>query len=474
MTLDDISLQRQQFISDHHRPQFHYLPPQNWMNDPNGTIQWNGRYHLFYQHNPNGAFHGTIHWGHAVSDDLIHWQDLPVAIAPTPNSVDEGGIFSGCIVNDNGVAKMFYTGVTPDYMVQKQCLAIGDDDLITWEKFSSNPVIDSLPAVSHQTVEFRDPFVWKEDDVWYMVLGSCIKGVGGAAFLYRSDDLENWQYLNPLMVGDLARNGVIWECPNFFRLGDKWVLIVSSHIGYTTATVLYFIGEYKNHRFIPEQEGVLDAAYFYAPLTHLDDQGRRIMYAWVREGRSESLQRESGWSGVQIIPRVLSLDEHNRLTMTPTDRLQQLRTNHQQFSGDDLNEGDLFIFGRQMEIHASFEVDTQPDHQVGIDVLVSSDGREFVRITYEGNSHALRVERHYFGENADLETVVHGVTHRLDEGETLDLLILVDGSLIEIIANKRASVTTRFYPHQADSQHLRVIHTDALKQLDIWEMSSIW
>lgn len=471
MTRENISALRHQLSSDHHRPHFHYLPPSNWINDPNGVIQWNGRYHLFYQYNPNGAFHGTIHWGHAVSDDLVHWEDLPVALAPTPNSVDEGGIFSGSIVDDDGTPKMFYTGVTPDYLVQKQCMAIGDTDLITWEKYPDNPVIAEPPAVSHQSVEFRDPFVWREDDTWYMLLGSCIKGVGGAAFLYRSNDLENWEYLNPLMVGDLARNGVIWECPNFFKLGEKWVLIISSHIGYTTATVLYFIGDYKNHRFIPEKEGVLDAAYFYAPLTHLDEQGRRIMYAWVREGRSEALQREAGWSGVQIVPRVLSLDRQNRLQMEPAETLEQLRGEHQHFTGDMLTEGDLFVFGRHRELKATFDI--KANSEVGMDVLVSSDGREFLRITYSGNSHALRVERHYAFEDQSLETIDHGIIHHLDEGELLDLHVLIDGSLVEIIANKRASVTTRFYPHQTES-HLRIIDTSALVELDIWKMASIW
>ena len=110
---------------DSHRPRYHYLPASNWMNDPNGVIHWQGRYHLFYQYNPYGANHANMHWGHAVSDDMVHWEELPIAITPTPDSCDRGGIFSGCIVDNDGIPTAFYTGVNDDHSRQVQCMAIG-------------------------------------------------------------------------------------------------------------------------------------------------------------------------------------------------------------------------------------------------------------------------------------------------------------------------------------------------------------
>jgi beta-fructofuranosidase len=138
MAANDVSAS--QAINDSQRPGFHFLPPRNWMNDPNGWIQWKGQYHLFYQYNPNGAFHADMHWGHAVSDDLVRWQHLPIALAPTPDGADKDGVYSGCIVDNQGVPTLFYTGVFPEV----QCAAVGSDDLVSWEK-RAEPVIDGPP-----------------------------------------------------------------------------------------------------------------------------------------------------------------------------------------------------------------------------------------------------------------------------------------------------------------------------------------
>ena len=224
---------------DHHRPTYHYLPPSNWMNDPNGLIQWRGQYHLFYQYNPNGAFHGTIHWGHAVSDDLVHWRDLPIALAPTPGGPDKDGVYSGCALDHDGVPTLMYTGVRP----QVQCIARpadpNDPDLVAWKKHPGNPVIPDSPE-GMEVEGFRDPFVWQEDDGWYCIVGSGIVGTGGNILLYRSQDLVHWEYLHELCRGELAKTGRMWECPNFFPLGDKHVLLISP---IPLRKVLYLVGE---------------------------------------------------------------------------------------------------------------------------------------------------------------------------------------------------------------------------------------
>ena len=256
MTAIDIPLRRIT-SRDFHRPSYHFLPPANWMNDPNGLIQWEGQYHLFYQHNPDSALHANMHWGHAVSADLIHWADLPVALTPTPGGFDDKGCWSGCAVNNNGVPTLIYTGVRGDHHeVQTQGIATSQDNLISWEKLPGNPIISQIPPEARQTRDFRDPYVWREADAWYMLLASRIDGIGGTVFLYRSEDLIHWDYLHPLLTGRMEKNGRTWECPNFFPLGDKWVLILSAHMDPNrTATVFYFVGEYTDHRFTPEVEG---------------------------------------------------------------------------------------------------------------------------------------------------------------------------------------------------------------------------
>ena len=126
---------RRRYACDPHRPQYHFTAPANWLNDPNGLIQWQGQYHLFYQHNPHAPVHGSIHWGHAVSDDLVHWRDLPIALAPTPGGPDAHGCWSGCAVDDNGLPTLVYTGVAP----QAVSIATSADGLLTWDKWADSP-----------------------------------------------------------------------------------------------------------------------------------------------------------------------------------------------------------------------------------------------------------------------------------------------------------------------------------------------
>ena len=451
---------------DIHRPTYHFLPAANWMNDPNGVIQWQGRYHLFFQYNPDGAWHANMHWGHAVSDDLIHWEELPVAIAPTPDSPDQGGIFSGCIVNNGGTPVAFYTGVNDDYSVQTQCMAIGSDDLTRWQKYAGNPVVGEAPAHLGQTRDFRDPFVWQRAGHWYMTVSAHIVGVGGAVLLYRSEDLTNWEYLHPLFVGDRARNGRNFECANCFPLGDKWVLIISTMLVDAPASTLYFVGRLEDERFIVETEGVYDAGVSYASLMHVDESGRPLIYSWLREARSVALQRQAGWSGVQAIPRLLSLDSRNRLISRPVPEAERLRGRHQHFAAGAAGEAAFAVGGLALDIEAEF--DAGAASSCGIELAAGDDK---LAIVYERRARTLQVQRHYHQANAEIDSGPVGSAHALDAGETLQLRILIDGSVVEVIANGRSRITSRFYPASAAAPILRVISPAAAIRLDVWEMA---
>ncbi|MBA3874280.1 MAG: glycoside hydrolase family 32 protein [Anaerolineae bacterium] len=498
------SVTRQQFLTDLLRPQYHFLPPSNWMNDPNGLIQWQGKYHLFYQHNPTGPLWGYMSWGHASSDDLIHWTDLPLAIVPTPGGPDEVGCFSGCAVNNNGQPTLVYTAARGEkYEIQTQCIAIGDETLLNWQKYAGNPVLAQVPSESGQTSDFRDPYVWKEADAWYMVIASRIKDVGGVIFLYKSDDLLNWEYLHPLLIGDKQRNGDIWECPNFFKLGDQWVLIVSSHVTVATDTVLYFVGTYDNHQFTPIYEGVLDYGELYAPLTTIDDQNRRLLIGWLREARSSQEQQLAGWSGVQSIPRILTLS-NNRLLMTPIPALQSIRGKHHHYTPANLlDNGFLDVNSLSLDIEAEFV--PQPASNCGLSLVCSPDDPARIDILYESASQRLvirniasqhdsslshaennrHVDKNFgFEEQVDqltthdqqtLTVLTQSIPHALAPDERLQLRILLDGSVVEIIANNRISLTYRIYRSNAQRNHLQLIGEKSLVQtLDIWEMPSIW
>lgn len=327
--------------NDSDRPSFHLLPPHNWMNDPNGPIWWRGQYHLFYQLNPNGATWGAMHWGHAVSPDMIHWRHQPIALAPTPGGPDSEGCFSGSAVVFNGVPTFIYTGVQnapPDQVTlhdgndklrETQLLATAEDNsLLHWKK-DPQPVI-AAPPPGMQVTGFRDPCPWRETDAWYLGIGSGERGVGGCVLLYRSQDLRHWAYLGKLAQGkpngkhtpNPCDSGEMWECPDFFPLDKRHCLFYS-----TEGKVIWSTGAYdaNSHTFTPARTGVLDHGAYYAPKSFLAPDGRRILWGWIQETRPESEYLAAGWAGCMSLPRVLRVGPQGQLEMEPAHEVERLR-----------------------------------------------------------------------------------------------------------------------------------------------------
>jgi len=462
--------------ADPHRPRYHFLPPAHWMNDPNGPIFWNGRYHMFYQHNPNGAFWGTMHWGHAVSEDLVHWRHLPIALAPTPGGPDKDGCFTGCAVINHGVPTLVYTGVSPEV----QCLATSNEEMIKWRKEARNPVIAAPPA-GLEVTGFRDPCVWWEGDRWYLLLGAGFRGVGGTALLYTSEDLVRWKYHHPLFVGkmdpqatgdDAVATGEMWECPDFFPLGGKHVLIVS-----TQGTTRYFVGTQAEHKFHPESEGRIDFGAYYAPKSMVDARGQRILWGWIQERRSEAAQRAAGWSGALSLPRVLTLGAGG-LEISPAPELRMLRGPHRSFSRQRVTpDGSVLLpdlSGDSFEIAAEFAPGEA--QEFGLRVRAAPDGSEQTLILYDRKEERLKADYERSSLSTEVDRRVQSGQFELGEGETLKLRVFLDGSVIEVFANGRACLTARVYPTRPDSLGVGLVARGGnaqLKSLDVWEMRPI-
>jgi beta-fructofuranosidase len=469
---------QKKLAADLHRPRYHLMPPANWMNDPNGPLFWKGQYHMFYQHNPNGAFPENMHWGHAVSRDLVHWKHLPIALAPIPGGPDKDGCWSGCAVVDGGVPTIVYTGVFP----QVQCLARSDDGMMTWRKYPGNPIIGAPPQ-GMEIAGFRDPCVWREADEWFLAIGSGIKGQGGMVLLYRSRDLIHWDYLHLLCKGrkdellpgkDPVSTGEMWECPDFFPLADKHALIVS-----TQGTVIYSAGRYVNQYFHPEVQGKADLGdSYYAARSMADEKGRRILWGWIREGRNDAAQRAAGWSGVISLPRVLTLGHDGRLGMAPAPEIETLRGKHQIFESLPIVPGSFSLLksvrGDSLEIQA--ELEPGASEAVGLTVRSTPDGKEQTSITYNRSSGHLLVERERSSLSPDVDRSPQGGPFALAGDEPLKLHIFLDASVIEIFANDRACLTSRVYPSRPDSPGLGMFargNKARLKALDVWEMRPI-
>jgi beta-fructofuranosidase len=466
-------------LSDPHRPRYHFLPPANWMNDPNGLIQWRGQYHLFYQYNPFAPVWGAIHWGHALSDDLVHWRDLPIALAPTPGTVDEYGVFSGCAVDNHGVATVLYTGVRkPAHgaRIELPCLATSTDaDLVTWTKYPDNPVI-AAPPPGFDVLGFRDHAVWQEADTWYQVIGSGIRGVGGTVLLYRSADLRHWDYVRPICVGDRTTTGDIWECPDLFALGNQHVLMVSP---VPLRKTLFFLGSFRDHRFEARSSGTVDdGGYFYAPQSFTDDHGRRIMFGWLWEGRSEAAQRAAGWAGVMSLPRLLRPRSDGALGVDPAPELRALRGQHRRLGNTPVAPAatiPLDIQGAALEIVAQFRPGRAA--QFGLKVCCAPDGSEQTLIVYEPGRGWLSIDRAHSSLDRTVQREPHGTHVKLAHGEPLKLHIFVDHSVVEVYANSKACLTSRIYPSRADSVGVELFARGGpaqLQHLDFWQMDSIW
>jgi beta-fructofuranosidase len=460
--------------ADRLRPQYHLLPAANWMNDPNGPIFYRGRYHMFFQYNPNGAFWGSMHWAHATSPDMIHWQHEPVAIAPTTDGWDRDGVFSGSAVLDGTTPTVIYTGVLPTTSPSEitlddgnhkwrevQCMAMAKDPgLRTWQKMP-DPVI--LRPPEHLAVTgFRDPGVWKEGTEWLLTLGSGIKGKGGTVLLYESRDLRRWTYRHPLIEGkgtgrlavNPVDNGEMWECPDFFPLGDRHVLLYA-----TMGKVFWKTGTYRNRRFAAEKDGIVDLGAYYAAKTMLDERGNRILWGWIPETRPESEYRAAGWAGVMALPRVLSLGPDKALRMSVAPEAQALRTSHVAVKRDDQNRGKVLAGIRISDLAGEIEARLTAKRPFHLR-LRSEKGEEFFEIGIDPQQ-----------KGAELK--VNGIAGPLATADPVTLRVFVDGSVIEVIANDRTAITARVYTAPTSPLAVDVAEADALESLDVWGIKPI-
>ncbi|HVB22355.1 MAG TPA: glycoside hydrolase family 32 protein [Ktedonobacteraceae bacterium] len=482
---------QEKFAADTHRPRYHFLPAAAWMNDPNGLIYWGGSYHLFYQYVPNDAPWETKHWGHAISTDLVHWFDLPVALTPTPGGPDQDGCFSGCVVNHDGVPTLIYTGVRGDY--QLPCVATSADGLLTWQKYPGNPVI-AAPPPDLNLLAFRDHRVWKEGTIWYQLIGAGIRGVGGTALLYRSLNLIDWEYIHSLYIGDRKRTepvwtGSMWECPDFFPLGDKSVLLVSVyddsrfHEGAYAGCLHYaiaFVGAYTDHTFTPQNQGIIDyGGYFYAPQSLLAPTGRRLLWGWLWEGRSDEAQGVAGWAGVMSLPRVLALAADNTVCLEPVPELKQLRGVHLRVVDQPILPTSLMQCGAIQGDCLEILAELMPDEatELGIGVRCAPDGTEQTLIRYDRLQGRLLIDRQQSSLSENVQRDIRAGPLALAAGEPLLLHIFLDRSVIEVFANRRLCMSSRVYPSRTDSLGVGFFargESASIKALDVWEMGSIF
>ncbi|OPH48198.1 sucrose-6-phosphate hydrolase [Paenibacillus ferrarius] len=465
---------------DNFRLHYHLMPPAGWMNDPNGLIYYKGDYHAFYQHYPYESKWGPMHWGHAKSKDLVHWEHLSIALAPS-ESYDAGesggyGCWSGSAVEDNGLLTLIYTGhVDGSTPTEVQCIATSADG-INFDKAAYNPVISRPPQEGG--FGFRDPKVWQHDGVWYMVIGYGKDGLG-KTLLYKSPNLRDWTYIGIAAESD-GTMGDMWECPDLFPLGsnDDHVLIISPMNMGATKT-MYLIGKlsYKTGIFDCHYAERLDYGFdFYAPQTFIDGKGRRILIGWMNIWGAHYPEQERGWLGAFTLPRELALAEDGTLRMQPVEELTTLRGTHRRVDQRTIYTDTIVplpdIQGDVLELIVLFDTkQLADDAEFGLLLRCSEEGDEYTEITYTAEDCKLKVDRTHSGAG---ELGVSDVNLAPLENGLIQLQIFMDRSSVELFANNGLkTITNRIYPkHDSLGIKLFARKGDAqLVSLDVWELS---
>lgn len=470
---------RRNVDKDPHRLGFHFMAPAGWINDPNGMIHFKGEYHLFYQVHPYSADNGLKHWGHAKSKDLLHWEHLPIALAPS-EPFEANGCFSGSAVEDNGKMTILYTGnVARPNKKQVQCIATSEDG-ITFVKYEQNPVLADFPEEG--SADFRDPKVWKHDGVWYMALGSGKDGVGNA-LLYKSPNLLEWEYVAVMAQGELGQ-GIFWNCPDFFELEGKDVLLASPGVTPSQRDIrtnFCRVGklDYASGTFYSEQDGGVDLGPdFYAPQTWLDDQGRIILIGWMDMWWNPMPTKAFGWTGAMTLPRVVKLREDGGLAFEPVPELQELREEEAAFpvttivpdTGNVLGDvrGDCLEFDIRIDLRRSTAA------SFGLKLRCSDDGLEKTVVTYDAERGQIVVDR---TKSGTVDGGIHRFPVKTPPGELLRLHVFLDRSSLELYVNDGSEVASyRLYPDAGSlGTELFVEEGQAeLISLHVWRVRSIW
>ena len=440
------------------KPAFHVAAPIGWINDPNGFSYYDGQYHLFYQYNPYEPHWGSIHWGHAVTKDFLHWEYLPAALAPD-EAYDRDGCFSGSAVTlPDGRQLLMYTGVIRERTengeycdMQTQCIAVGDG--VDYKKYEMNPVLDKtdLPAGS-DVHDFRDPRMWqKEDGTYCCVVGNRPADGSGQILLYTSVDGFRWNFKSVLDANN-NRFGKMWECPDFFELDGKWVLLTNPmdmlpegfeyHNGNGT---LCLIGEFDEEMgtFTEEHDQAIDYGIdFYAAQTVLTPDGRRVMIGWMQNWDACNLRDpEEKWLGQMSLPRELFLKD-GRLYQRPVRELDEMRRNKVEYHNVTFSDVISLngIRGRMVDMELTLRPGEGEKLYQKFALRFAQNDQYQTAISFRPHESLLKVDRKFSGSR---RAIIHQRRSLVNSknGE-LKLRVILDRFSVEVFVNDGEQVMT--------------------------------
>lgn len=484
--------------TEQYRPAYHFSPDHNWTNDPNGLVYFKGEYHLFYQYNPYGNVWGHMSWGHAVSNDLLHWEHLPVAIREYTDkaSGDSTMIFSGSAVVDSANTSGFFTGgeggIVAMYtshvhrnnqqLRQHQSIAYSKDNGRTFTRYENNPVLDK------NLKDFRDPkvFWYKPESKW---VASIVVPDKFKVQFYESKDLKSWTLLSEF--GPLGDTAKIWECPDLVEVPllenpskKKWVLLVSnSHPqGPAYVGMQYFTGEFDGKKFTADnpKQYPLYLEYgkdFYAAVTFNNipkQDGRTILLGWANNWAYGQSIPTHPWRSAMTLPRELYLKKTAkgyRIVQHPVRELLTLRADS--IGVDQL--GRIFP-EKSFEVEYELTVNAKSKISVAGFKLITGKNEETV-IGYDYKKDEVYFDRTKSGDVAFHSgfSSIERVPIKLQQGK-LKLHVFVDNSIVEVYINDGEQVITdQIFPTSSEYTFKQFAEGgDANAQIHIWKIKSVW
>lgn len=471
--------------NDRWHPTFHVAPTAGWMNDPNGLSFFRGRYHAYFQHHPNAAVPGLMHWGHASSADLVHWRHEPIALAPSVEE-DRDGIFSGsAVVDESGdTLRAYYTGHRwrngidgADDNLEVQMMATSEDGVV----FTDKRVIILPP---YEMPHFRDPKVWKEGDAWRMVLGASSKEQRGEVWLYRSEDMVNWEF-DQVLYRDPDPEVFMVECPDLFPLGDKWVLMYgpmgNESTGYdfrNSHNAGYVVGDWAPGEAFRPLTSYRPGDWghnYYAPQTLLTPDGRRILFGWMGSFVNHSpAPSEDGWSGQLTLPRELRLDDDLTVCATPISEISGLREDTADFGSFVIPANSslaLIEDAGPVEIETVIDLEKTTAERVGFELHKTPDGSH-IFVGYDDLTQRVFIDRR-LAANGDRGYRSAPRT----SGRFLRLRIFLDRGSVEVyVDGGREVLSSTSFP--SDGPRAVGISSEsgetAVDSLVIHTMGSVW
>ncbi len=471
------------FAGDHLRPQYHPMPNNSWANECYGLMYYEGNYHLFFQKNPNAPQLYFMHWGHLISPDMVHWREVDIALRPTPG-FDNFGAWSGTTLKDNaGSPYIFYTGVDGAKAGIGMAIPTGDS-LLTWTESESNPLLANAPT-SFSHMDFRDPYLWKSDGLYYMIVGSGLQNNGGGIlFTYRSSDLVNWTLIPRLYANsDISEYGEFWEMPTFRKLeGDTYLLqLTPTPNNGKPARSIYLLGAWENETFKPYFETPksleLFDSHMLAPAFGTDDETGDTYIGIIPEDRDGNDQINAGWRQTFSIPRQVRLLEDSTIGQIPHPNLCRLRSDEISVEKLVLENGkrnNLPQF-RGNQIEMEFDIKADSNANFVIQVLKHEDEREYTTITFDYELNKIILDRRQSSLSNTLKNTRIG-NFVFNPNDTLNVRIFIDHSTLEVFVQNLTVFSSRVYPSRAESDLVDVVAIDgevSVVSAKKWEMASM-